>query len=330
MRRREFITLIGGAAAASATIPFAAHAQQSDRPVVAYVSSFPRDTSQKLIESFRQGLSETGFVDGRNVTVEYRFAEGGQYNKLPGIMEELVRQRAAVLFVSPIPAAMAAKKATSTTPIVFVIGSDPVEMGLAESMQRPGRNATGATFLSVELGAKRLELLRALVPKVAIVGFLRNPNNPNAARQTEELQAATSALGTRFDVVDARSERDLENAFATLTREHADALIVSPDPMFLANRQQLVGLASQRAIPTMYFAQQFAVAGGLISYATSFAGQFRDAAHYVGRILKGEKPGDLPVLQPTKFELVINLKAAKALALNVPVSLLSIADEVIE
>jgi putative ABC transport system substrate-binding protein len=326
IERRKFLAALGGAAA----WPLAARAQQSTMPVIGYLSSFPADINSKLAQAFRQGLNDAGFFEGRNVIIEYRWDGEGRYDQLPTMAADLVGRRAAVLFASPIPAALAAKAATTTVPIVFAIGSDPIETGLVVSLNRPAGNVTGATFLSVELGAKRLELLRDFVPKIASIGLLVNPNNPNAAVQTKEMQAATTALGLHLHVLSAGSQSDFDNAFATLVQERTDALVVSADPFFFSHRDQVVALALRYSMPAVYYAREFVAAGGLISYASSFSDSFRQAATYVGRILKGEKPADLPVLQPTKFELVINLKTAKALGLSVPPTLLARADEVIE
>jgi putative tryptophan/tyrosine transport system substrate-binding protein len=326
MKRRQFISLLGGAAA----WPLAARAQQAAMPVIGYLSSFPADINPKFTQAFRQGLNDAGFVEGRNLTIEYRWDEEGRYDRLPTMAADLVGRRVAVLFASPIPAALAAKATTTTIPIVFAIGSDPVVTGLVVSMNRPGGNVTGATFLSVELGAKRLELMRDLLPKIASIGLLVNPNNPNAAVQTKEMQAATTALGLQLNIVSAGSQSDLDNAFETLVRQRTDALVVSADPFFFSHRDQLVALAMRSSVPAIYYAREFALAGGLISYASSFGDSFHQAATYVGRILKGDKPGDSPVLQPTNFELVINLKTAKMLGINIPPTLLARADEVIE
>jgi len=324
MRRRQFITLLGGAAAAW---PLAARAQQPAMPLIGFLSI---DGNQRFTPDFRQGLNDAGFVEGRNVTIEYRWAEQGRYDRLPMMAADLLGRRAAVLFASPIPAALAAKAATATTPIVFAIGSDPVEMGLVASLNRPGGNATGATWLAVELGAKRLELLRDLEPRIAAVALLVNPNNPTTAMQTKDMQAAATALGLKLNIVSAGSQSDFDNVFVTVVRQRSDALVVSPESLFLGGREQLIALAARHAMPAIYYTREFAAAGGLICYGSSFADSFRQAGTYVGRILKGEKPADLPVMRPTKFELVINLKTAKALDLTVPLIMQMTADEVIE
>jgi ABC-type uncharacterized transport system substrate-binding protein len=263
--RREFIGLLGGATAAW---PLAARAQQA-LPVIGYLSSFPADINPKFPQAFRQGLNDGGFFEGRNVTIDYRWDEEGRYDRLAKMAADLVDRRISVLFASPIPAALAAKAATATIPIVFAIGSDPVETGLVDSLNRPGGNVTGATFLSVELGAKRLELLRDLVPKIVSIALLVNPNNPNAAVQTKEMQVATSALGLQLNILNAASQSDFDNAFAMLSRDRTDALVVSADPFFFSHRDQLAALALRHSTPTIYYAREFAVAGGLISYASA-------------------------------------------------------------
>jgi putative ABC transport system substrate-binding protein len=324
MKRRDLIALIGGASA----WPLVAHAQGAV-PVVGYLSSFTLESDRKFKEAFRDGLNEAGFREGRNISIEYRWVEEGRYETLPAMAAELTNRQVSVIFASPIPAALAAKAATATIPIVFAVGSDPIDSGLVTSLNRPGGNATGATFLSVELGSKRLELLRDLAPKAASVGLLVNPHNSNAAPQAKEMEEATKTLGLRLDVLEAGAESDFDTVFRTL-RQRNEALVVSADPFFLSRSVQLVGLAAQHGIPTMYYAREFVSAGGLISYASSFDDSFRRAATYVARILKGEKAADLPVIQPTKFELVLNLKTAKALGLNVSPTLFTRADEVLE
>jgi putative ABC transport system substrate-binding protein len=325
IRRRDFIGILGGAAA---VWPLAARAQQPAMPVIGFLSSFTAEPH--FIAAFHRGLGEAGYVEGRNVAIEYRWAEGGQYDRLTAMVADLVGRRVAVIIASPIPAALAAKAVTATIPIVFAVGSDPVESGLVTSLNRPGGNITGVGFMSVALGAKRLELLRALVPKVALVALLVNPNNTNAEPQTKDAQAAAAALGIQLDVWRASSEDDFDNAFATLSRRRADALVVSADPLFIGHRDRLVMLAARHAMPTIYYGREFAVAGGLMSYGSNFADAFRQAGSYAGRILKGEKPGDLPAMLSAKFEFVINLKTAKALGIEVPATLLVAADEVIE
>ena len=326
MRRREFIAMLGGAAAAWPTV---ASAQQSSIPVIGYPSSFPAELNPKFVQAFRQGLSEAGLVEGRNVAIQYRWDDEGRYDRLPVMAADLVKQPVAVLFASPVPAAVAAKGATTTVPIVFAIGSDPIEAGLVDSINHPGANVTGATFLSVELGAKRLELLRDLVPKVESIGLLVNPNNPNAAPQIKHLQSATDRLGLKLTVLRAASLNEFDDAFSP-QKQRLDAMIVSADPFFISHRDELVAAAARSAKPVVYYAREFVTAGGLLSYASSFTDAFHQAAIYVARILKGEKPADLPIMQPSKFELVLNLKTARTLGLNVPPTLLARADEVIE
>ena len=324
MRRREFIAGIGATIAWSLD----ARAQQPSMPAIGFLSSFTTDP--RFVASFRQGLGEAGYVEGQNVAIEYHWAEGGQYDRLPAVAADLVGRRVAVIVASPIPAALAAKAATTTIPIVFAIGSDPIEFGLVASLNRPGGNITGVSFLSVELGAKRLELLRDFVPQVASIALLVNPNNTNAEPQTKEIQLAASGLGLKLDVLKASSKADFNSAFATLVQKRDGALVVSADPFFISQRDQLIALAARHAVPTIYYAREFTAAGGLMSYGSSFAAAHRQAGVYAGRILKGDKPGDLPVMLSAKFEFVINLKTAKALGVEVPARLLALADEVIE
>jgi putative ABC transport system substrate-binding protein len=324
MRRRTFITLVGGAAA----WPFAARAQQPAMPVVGFLSSFT--TNPHFVAAFRQGLGEAGYIEGRNIEIEYRWVEEGQYDRLSSAAVDLARRRVALIFAGPIPAALAAKAATATIPIVFAIGSDPVESGLVASLNRPGGNLTGVGFLAVALASKRLELLRDLAPKIATVGLLVNPSNPNAEPQTKDTQVAATTLGLQFNVLRANSQDGLDAAFLTVARQGTDALVVSADPFFLNQRERLVALAARHAVPAIYIVREFAAAGGLMSYGSNFADAHRQAGLYAGRILKGEKPGDLPVMQSAKFELVINLKTAKAIGLAIPPTLLALADEVIE
>jgi putative ABC transport system substrate-binding protein len=326
MRRREFITLIGGAAA---VWPLAARPQQPAMPVVGFLSGSSADSFAPSLAAFGKGLQETGFDKGRNVTIEYRWAEG-QYDRLPALAADLVRLQVAVIVASTSPAAVAAKAATATIPIVFASGEDPVKVGLVKSFNQPGGNATGVYSLVNGLEEKRLGLLRELVPQVNVFGAIVNPNRPDAEIQSRDLQAAARGLGLQIHIVNATSEREIDTAFSAISQLRAGALLVGADPSFIIWRNQFVALAARYAVPTMYFTHEFAVSGGLMSYGTNLPDGYRQVGIYTGQILKGEKPANLPVQQPTKFELIINLKTAKALGIEVPPGLLSIADEVIE
>jgi ABC-type uncharacterized transport system substrate-binding protein len=325
MRRREFITLLGGAAAAW---PLTARAQQL--PVIGFLRSTSLADAAHLVAAFRQGLKEAGFVEGQNVVIEYRSAED-QPHRLSALVADLVRQQVA-LMIGNTPSVLAAKAATTTVPIVFVIGGDPVIQGFVASLNRPGGNLTGVSFLSGASGTKRLELLRQLVPKVAAIAVLVDPG-PNLAQAEEELrdiQAAAHASGQELIVVEVRSDGDIEPAFATFARRGAGALFVGTSAFFNSRRERLAALAIRHALPASYVLREFATAGGLMSYGTSITDAYRLAGIYAARILKGEKPADLPVQQSTKFEFVINLRTAKQLGLEIPDKLLALADEVIE
>jgi putative ABC transport system substrate-binding protein len=325
VRRRRFIALLGGAAA----WPLAAGAQQPAMPVVGFLSSGSPDASAERMRPFHQGLSESGYVEGRNVAIEYRWADG--YDRLPAMAADLVhRQVAAIVAIGGIPAARAAKAATTTIPIVFAVGADPVAIGLVPSLNRPGGNLTGVTNFNLELGQKRLELLHEVVPGATVIALLVNPNTPLAEPLSADLQAAARSFGLQVHVLQARTEHDIEDAFTTLVQLRADALVIGADAYFASRRKQLAALAVRHALPTVGSFRDFAEAGGLMSYGGSLSDQFRSIGVYAGRILAGQKPADLPVQQSTKVELIINLKAAKALGLNVPVTLLGRADEVIE
>jgi len=326
MRRRELITLLGGAAAAW---PLAARAQQKAMPVIGFLNSASPGTSPPNLAAFHKGVSEIGYVEGQNVVIEYRWAEG-HYDRLPAMAGDLVGHKVDVIVTGGIPAALAAKSATSTIPIVFTLGDDPVGLGLVASLARPGGNLTGVSFMLVELGPKRLELLSELVPWARSIALLVNPNNANAQRTSAEARDAARAKRVQPQILRAASESEIDAAFASAVHLHAGALVIGPDPYFLSRRKQLVALAADRALPVMYFGREFAVAGGLVSYGPSIAAAYRQAGIYVGKILKGAKPADLPVQQPTTFELVVNLNTAKALGLTVPPSILARADEVIE
>ena len=324
MRRREFITLVGGAAG----WPLKAHAQEPRR-VIGLLGSAFSDAFPGAPVAFIEGLKDTGFIEGNNISVEWRWAEG-QYNRLPSLAGELVSRGVAVIVAFDAPASFAAKAATKTIPIVFVTGADPVKTGLVDSFNRPGGNLTGLSVLISTLGPKRLELLRELLPSASTIALLVNPSNPNVAVDATETEAAANALGRRLEVLTAGTEPDFEAAFTAMVKRQAGALVVMPDPLFIARSEQLVALAARYAMPTIYPARQFTESGGLMSYGTPFLDLFQQAGTYTGRILKGAKPADLPVQQSSKLELVINLKTAKALGLTIPPTLLVRADDVIE
>jgi len=325
MKRRAFITLLGGAVA----WPLAARAQQPAMPVIGYLNNGSPESDASRLTGLRRGLNETGYVEGRNVVIEYRWA-GNQANRLPALAADLVRLRVAVLVAAGPPSTFAAKAATTSIPIVFSVAADPVQLGLVASLNRPGGNLTGFNGFNNELGAKGLALLHELVSNTATVGFLENPNNPIFELTTRDVLAAAPVLGLKVQILKASTDREIDAAFASLVQARTGALLVGGDVFFNSRIEQLVALAASHAIPTMYQVPEFVVAGGLISYGSSLIDGYRQVGLYTGRILKGEKPADLPVVQPTKFQLVINLKTAKALGLTVPDKLLAVADEVIE
>jgi putative ABC transport system substrate-binding protein len=326
MRRRDFITRIGGVAAA---LPFAARAQQSGMPVVGFLSNVSQDSTPGTVDAFRAGLTQAGYLPGRDVAIEFRWADG-RYDRLTVLAADLIQRKVRVIVAAAVDAAHAAKAATTTIPIVFVISGDPVAEGLVGSLNWPGGNLTGVTTISGELSAKRLELLRVLVPGATEVGALINPANSNAAFRVKDLRDAAQVIGQEIHFFEASSESGLDAAFATMVRRHTTGLLIVDDPLFGSQMARLVALAAQHAVPTIHYRREFVLAGGLLSYAANYAERYREVAIYAARILRGEKPGDLPVQQPTKFELVINLKTAKALGLEVPPMLLARADEVIE
>ncbi|HEV2715704.1 MAG TPA: ABC transporter substrate-binding protein [Terriglobales bacterium] len=328
MRRRQFITLLGGAAV---SWPLAARAQQSPMPVIGFLNTASPQSYPRPLSGFLKGLEEAGYVDGRNVAIQYRWAEGHN-ERLPAMAADLVQNQVTMIAATSTPAALAAKAATATIPVVFETGGDPVKLGLVASLNRPGGNVTGAASLAVEvIAAKGLEFLHELIPAARVVGLLVNPNDPAVAEsQQREVLVAAPTLGLEVTVLNAGTERDFDGVFAKLVELRASALIISADSFFTSHSEQLAALAVRHAIPAVYARREFATAGGLLSYGSDIADSYRLAGIYTGRVLKGDKPADLPVQQATKVELIINLKAAKALGINVPLPILGRADEVIE
>jgi len=326
IKRREFISLLGGAAAAW---PLAARAQQAAIPAIGYLNLGSPESDASRLTGLRRGLSQTGYVEGRNLVIEYRWA-GNQARRLPELAADLVQLQVTVILAAGLLPALAAKAATTSIPIVFGVGADPVQLGLVASLNRPGGNLTGFNTFAGELGAKALALLHELVPSTATIGFLENPNNPSFELQTRDVLAATPAIGLKVQVLKAGTDREIDAAFVSLVQARTGALLVGADAFFISRIERLIELAARHAIPTMYLFPEYVVAGGLISYGTSLIENWRQIGLYTGRILKGEKPADLPVQQFTKLELIINLKTARALGLQIPDRLLALADEVIE
>jgi putative ABC transport system substrate-binding protein len=326
LKRRNFIALAGGVAA---WLPLAVRAQQSAMPVIGFVNSGSPGPFTPNVAALRQGLEEAGYIEGQNVAIEYRWAEG-QTDRLPVLAADLVRHRVAVIVAPDSASALAAKAASMTIPVVFLIGGDPVKLGLVATFNRPGGNITGVSVLFNTLVAKQLETLHETVPQADLIGFLVNPTNPNAESDTRDVQAAANGLGQKLVVVKGSTESDLETAFVILAQQRTSALVVSADPFFFSRRNKLVELAVRQTLPAIYPMRDFAAAGGLMSYGPSLADGYRLVGVYAGRILKGEKPRDLPVQQSTKVELIINLKTAKALGITVPLPLSGRADELIE
>ena len=320
------IVLLGAAGLAR---PYALRAAQTTMPIVGFLHSGSLSGRETQVAAFREGLADSGYIEGKNVVIEYRWVEGN-YDLLPGLVSDLLRRQVAVIAASPLPSALVAKQATTTIPIVFMAGDDPIKHGLAASLNHPGGNATGVSLLTAGLNGKRLGVLHELVPKAALIAFLVNPNNPNIETQSSEGRAAAQSIGLRIEVLRAGTETEIDAAFAALAERGAEALILGPDPFFFNQRQQLVTLAARYAVPAIYEVREFVEAGGLVNYGANLTEALRQVGSYAGKVLDGVTPADLPVVQPTRFELVINLKTAKALGLIVSPILLAQADEVIE
>jgi putative ABC transport system substrate-binding protein len=329
MKRREFITLLGGATASSAAWPLAARAQQPAMPVVGVIGAGSHSAFEDLFAAFRLGLKEFGYVEGQNVAIEYRYA-AGQFNQLPQLANDLVRRRVAVMVSTGVGSSLAAKGASSTIPLVFLSQDDPVKLGFVTSLNRPRGNATGVSLLIAELMAKRVELARQIMPKDAPFAYLMNPPAPEAPRYLQEIETIARAIKQELVVLKASNPEQIDAALAEVARRRAGALIVSTDGYLYSRREQIITLAARDKVPTIYDRRGYATAGGLVSYGTDLAGAYRQIGVYVARILKGEKPVDLPVVQPTKFELVVNLKTGKTLGIDLPGQVLALADEVIE
>ncbi len=326
LKRRDFITLLAGASA----WPLVARAQQAALPVIGFISTGSLPTNTESLPAFRQGLGETGYVEGRNVTIEYRWADE-VYDRVPALFDDLVRRQVSVIVATGGAMQILSRKAAGVSvPIVFTTGIDPVAAEMVASLNRPGGNITGATFLTEQLGPKRLELLHQLVPKASAMAVMLNPENSNAESQTRLLEAAARSLGLGLQVLPARTDQDIDSAFATMADQHVEALLIGPDNFLFSRNAQVAALALRHALPAMYQWREFAAAGGLISYGPSQTEPYRQAGIYAGRILKGQKPADLPVVQSTRIEMVINLRTARALGIAVPPALLVSADEVIE
>ena len=325
MRRRQFITLLGGAAA---SWPLAARAQKS-MPVIGFLTALSETETSYQIIPFRRGLSEGGFAEGQNIAIEYRFADG-QYERLNALVAEFVRRPVSLIVAAAPPAALAAKVATTTIPIVFIVGLDPVAAGLVAGFNRPGGNATGISLLTGPLGQKRVEFLQEFMPKAAAISMLVNPVSPDAVPEIRDVQAVAHASNLAIRIINASTAAEIETAFVALANSKPERLLVGSDPFFVLSRDQIAALSAKLGVPTIFPFREFAASGGLMSYGTSLAGAYREAGVYVSRILNGANPNDLPVLQPTRFELVINLKTARALGLSIPPTLLARADEVIE